>query len=174
MTANSYKGDNKSTSTLSKNDKPLMVGILSGVLLFFIINLLGEGLKGSLKAIMSNVNMSSPINMSALFVIPMGIVGAIMVSVLSVWFINKSDYLLFSLISSIAGFCIEMLFKSGGPIGLLLILQSRPQYFVFMVFAFFTVYTTAFIVMLISLRVMNKIFLMKDKARKYYNSRHFT
>ena len=148
----------KSTSRLFKSDKPLLVAIISGILLFFTINLLAEVLKGPLKIIVSHINISSPINMSSLFVIPMGIVGAIIISLLNFWFMDKYDYILSSLISAIVGFCIDIFFKSGGPIGFLLLIFNKSQHFVFMTVAFLTVYVIAFITMLVSLKIMNKIF----------------
>lgn len=153
-----YEQDRKSRLGLFKSDKPLIAAIINGILLFFAINLLGEGLKGPFKAIMPNINMSSPINMSSLFAIPMGIIGAIAISLLSFWFIDKHYYLLSSLISALVGFCIDIFFKSGGPIGFLFLIFKKSQYFVFMIVAFLTVYTIAFITMLVSLKIMNKVF----------------
>ena len=77
---------------------------------------------------------------------------------LSFWFMDKNDYVLFSLISAIVGFCIDMFLKSGGPIGILFLLNDNQKYLVFMTFAFLVVYTIAFITMLISLKIMDRIF----------------
>ena len=150
--------EQKSTSESSKNNKPLIAAIINGALLFFAINLLGEGLKEPLKAFIPHINMSSPINMSSLLVIPMSIAGAVAVSALSFWFMDTNDYLFFSLTSAITGFCIDMFLKSGGPIGVLFLLNDNSKYLVFMIFAFSLTYTIAFITMLVSLKIMDRIF----------------
>jgi len=154
-----YEQDKKATS---RNKKLLIVAVINGALLFFAINFLGEGLKEPLKTIIPDINMSSPMNMSYFVAIPIGIFGAVVVSMISFWFVDKNDYIFFSLISSIVGFCIDMFLKSGGLLGFLMCLNNSPKYLIFMTFAFSMIYTIAFITMLISLKVMDRMFLKRN------------
>lgn len=150
-------GSNKNTRVAKARFFTLAFSIIAGICLFFSINILAEIFKEPFQNLNRNIDMSSPINISILLVIPFVFIGTLLVSIIAFWFLNKEKYLSFSLGSSIVGFCIDTYIKTGGIIGMLLLLDDSPGYLLFVISAFLIIYGIAFITMYYSLKTLTFI-----------------
>ena len=141
----------------------VLSSIFGGILLMFVTQIIGMGIKDYLKEFTKNIDMSHPINLSILTAIPPAAIGACAVVLIIFWLLEEKDRFIFALGSSVVAFCVNTFLNSGGIIGILLLLDDSPGFLIFALTSNALMYAVTFIVMLSMFKIMNHIFTNKGR-----------